>query len=145
MTSQHQEQFHKPPAPLQLCTPLSRTFLHRQLHRTPSQTATLPGAKGRQEVSLMSSTTCRAARMRTSRSSSLAPSRSVLAVLPSLVTHLLLFHHRANGQRFRSSNPRPHHFRHHSKYSFPQQSLRTSRTAASVYRARLLPLLWMVA
>lgn len=145
MTSQHQEQSHKPLAPLQLCTRLFRTFLHRQLHQTPSQTAILPGAKGRQEVNLMSSTTCLAARTRISRSSSPAPSRSVSVVLPSLATHLLLFHHQANGQQSRSSNPRLHHFRHHFKYSYLQQSLRTSRTAASVSRARLLPLLWTVA
>ena len=144
MIFQHQEQSHKLLAPSQLCTRLSRTSLHRQLHQTPNQIAILPGVKGRQEANSMSSTICQAARMRTSRSNFRALSRGVLLVLPSLGTHPSLFHRRANGQRSRSSNLLPLLFRHHTKYSYPQQCSLTSRTTAFVYRAQLPRPLWMV-
>jgi hypothetical protein len=143
MIFQHQERSHRPAIPSPLFIRLFKTFPLRQPHQTPNRTAILPGANARQEVNLTNSTIYQAARMKIFQSNSRALSKDVLLVLPSQDTRPSLSRHQANGPRFRSSSLHPLRFRRHTKYSYHQPCLPTSRTGAFAFRAQLPHHPWM--
>jgi hypothetical protein len=139
----HQERSHRPATPSPLSIRLSKIFPLRRPRQIPNRTAIPPGANGRQGVNLTSSTIYQAAKMKIFPSNSRALSKDVSLVLPSQDILPSLSRHQVNGPRFRSSSLHPLRSRRHTKYSYHQPCLPTSRTVAFAFRARLPHHPWM--